>query len=57
MLEQTNEIVRRVNRLAGATVLPDRACVMDVLRVGNERANVITEAVLRDVRGAFALEV
>jgi hypothetical protein len=29
---------------------------MDVLRAGNERANATTAAVLRDVRGAFALE-
>jgi tryptophanyl-tRNA synthetase len=34
----------------------DRSYVMDVLRAGSERASAITEAVLRDVRGAFALD-
>jgi tryptophanyl-tRNA synthetase len=34
----------------------DRTYVMDVLRAGSERASAITEAVLRDVRGAFALD-
>jgi tryptophanyl-tRNA synthetase len=34
----------------------DRAYVVDVLRAGNEHASVTTEAVLRDVRGAFALD-
>jgi tryptophanyl-tRNA synthetase len=34
----------------------DRGYVVDVLRAGSERANVTTEAVLRDVRGAFELE-
>jgi len=33
----------------------DREYVMDVIRAGNERAKSITEAVLRDIRGAFAL--
>ncbi|HEX4468827.1 MAG TPA: tryptophan--tRNA ligase [Gemmatimonadaceae bacterium] len=33
----------------------DRGYVMDVLREGNERARGVTEAALRDVRGAFAL--
>jgi tryptophanyl-tRNA synthetase len=33
----------------------DRGYVMDVLRAGSERANVTTEAVLRDVRAAFEL--
>jgi tryptophanyl-tRNA synthetase len=34
----------------------DRAYVIDVLRDGSERAAAATEAVLRDVRGAFALD-
>jgi len=33
----------------------DRAYVADVLRAGNERASAVTETVLRDVRGTFAL--
>ena len=43
-------------RARRAELARDHAYVMEVLRAGNERANVITEAVLRDVRGAFALE-
>ena len=35
----------------------DRAYVMDVLRVGSERASHITDAVLRDVRSAFVLDL
>jgi tryptophanyl-tRNA synthetase len=34
----------------------DRAYIMEVLRTGSERAGATTEAVLRDVRGVFALD-
>ena len=43
-------------RARRAELARDRAYVMDVLRVGSERANETTAAVLRDVRGAFALD-
>ena len=44
-------------RARRAELARDRAYVMDVLRAGSERANTTTEAVLRDVRAAFALDV
>ena len=43
-------------RARRAELARDRAYVMDVLRAGSERANATTQAVLRDVRGAFALD-
>ncbi|MBW8838792.1 MAG: tryptophan--tRNA ligase [Gemmatimonadetes bacterium] len=43
-------------RARRAELARDRGYVMDVLRAGSERANVTTEAALRDVRGAFALD-
>ena len=42
-------------RARRAELARDRAYVMDVLRAGSERAHAVTETVLRDVRGAFAL--
>jgi tryptophanyl-tRNA synthetase len=44
-------------RVRRAELERDRAYVMDVLRAGSEHANVTTQAVLRDVRAAFALDV
>jgi tryptophanyl-tRNA synthetase len=44
-------------RARRAELARDRAYVMDVLRAGSERATATTEAVLRDVRRAFALDV
>ena len=43
-------------RARRAELARDRGYVMDVLRAGSERANVTTEAVLRDVCGAFELD-
>jgi len=43
-------------RARRAELARDRSYVMDVLRAGNERANAITEGVLRDVRAAFSLD-
>jgi tryptophanyl-tRNA synthetase len=43
-------------RARRAELARDRAYVTDVLRAGSERARIVTEAVLRDVRGAFALD-
>ena len=43
-------------RARRAALAGDRAYVLDVLRAGSERANATTTAVLRDVRGAFALD-
>jgi tryptophanyl-tRNA synthetase len=43
-------------RARRAELARDRAYVIDVLRAGSERARTVTEAVLRDVRGAFALD-
>jgi tryptophanyl-tRNA synthetase len=43
-------------RARRAELARDRGYVMDVLRAGSERAGATTEAVLRDVRGAFALD-
>ena len=43
-------------RARRAELARDRAYVLEVLREGTARANATTEAVLRDVRGAFALE-
>ena len=43
-------------RTRRAELARDRTYVMDVLRAGSERASDTTEAVLRDVRGAFALD-
>ena len=42
-------------RARRAALARDGAYVLDVLREGTERAAATTEAVLRDVRGAFAL--
>jgi tryptophanyl-tRNA synthetase len=42
-------------RARRAELAGDRAYVVDLLRAGSERANATTEAVLRDVRGAFGL--
>ena len=43
-------------RARRAELARDRVYVMDVLRAGSERANATTQAVLRDVRAAFALD-
>jgi tryptophanyl-tRNA synthetase len=43
-------------RARRAELARDRAYITDVLRAGTERANATTSAVLRDVRGAFALD-
>lgn len=43
-------------RARRAELAHDRGYVLDVLRAGSERAAAITEAVLRDVRKAFALD-
>ena len=43
-------------RVRRAELARDRAHVIDILRAGTERAVATTEAVLRDVRGAFALD-
>jgi len=43
-------------RARRAQLAGDRAYVMDVLRAGSARASDTTEAVLRDVRAAFALD-
>ena len=43
-------------RARRAELARDPAYIMDVLREGSERADVTTDAVLRDVRGAFALD-
>ena len=42
-------------RARRAELAQDRAYVADLLRAGSERANITTEAVLREVRGAFGL--
>jgi len=44
-------------RARRAELAGDRAYVTEVLRVGSERADATTQAVLRDVRAAFALDV
>ena len=43
-------------RARRAELARDSAYVMEVLRAGNERAKAVTDAVLGDVRRAFALE-
>ena len=55
-LEGVLEAVIAPMRVRRAELARDRAYVMDVLRAGSERAAATTEAVLRDVRGAFALD-
>jgi len=55
-LEDVLEALIAPIRTRRAELERDRAYVMDVLRTGSERANVTTEAVLGDVRGAFALD-
>lgn len=46
----------QLRRRKSANADPPPAYVMDVLRAGSHRAAATTEAVLRDVRAAFALE-
>ncbi|MGH9889760.1 MAG: tryptophan--tRNA ligase [bacterium] len=55
-LESVLEALVAPIRARRAELARDRAHVMDVLRAGSERADSTTEAVLRDVRGAFALD-
>jgi len=55
-LEGVLEAVIAPMRVRRAELARDRAYVMDVLRAGSERAAATAEAVLRDVRGAFALD-
>ena len=43
-------------RARRAELARDPSYVIDVLRAGSERANVTTDAVLRDVRAAFTLD-
>ncbi|MEO7043094.1 MAG: tryptophan--tRNA ligase [Gemmatimonadaceae bacterium] len=43
-------------RARRAELESDRGYIMDVLRAGSDRANAVTEGVLRDVRAAFALD-
>ena len=54
-LEEVLETLIAPIRTRRAELERDREYVMDVIRAGNERAKSITEAVLRDIRGAFAL--
>jgi tryptophanyl-tRNA synthetase len=55
-LEAVLEALIAPIRARRAELERDRAYVMDVLRAGSERADVVTKSVLRDVRGAFALD-
>lgn len=55
-LEDVLEALVAPIRARRAELAGDRAYVVEVLRQGSERANATTEAVLRDVRGAFALD-
>ncbi|HVZ78396.1 MAG TPA: tryptophan--tRNA ligase [Gemmatimonadaceae bacterium] len=55
-LEAVLEALVAPIRARRAELARDRAYVMGVLREGSERASAVTEAVLRDVRAAFALE-
>ena len=55
-LEDALEALVGPIRARRAELARDRSYVMDVLRAGNERANAITEGVLRDVRAAFSLD-
>jgi tryptophanyl-tRNA synthetase len=55
-LESVLESLIAPIRARRAELVRDRAYVMDVLREGSERANATTNAVLRDVRAAFALD-
>ncbi|HEY2855109.1 MAG TPA: tryptophan--tRNA ligase [Gemmatimonadaceae bacterium] len=54
-LEDVLETLIAPIRTRRAELERDRGYVMDVLRAGNERARGVTEAVLREVRRAFAL--
>ncbi|HEY5220088.1 MAG TPA: tryptophan--tRNA ligase [Gemmatimonadaceae bacterium] len=54
-LEDVLEALIAPIRARRAELSRDHAYVMEVLRAGSERAGDITEDVLRDVRGAFAL--
>jgi len=56
-LEDVLEAVIAPIRARRAELARDRAYVVDLLRAGSERANATTEAVVRDVRGAFGLGV
>lgn len=56
-LEEVIEALVAPIRARRAELVGDRAHVTEVLRAGNERARETTEAVLRDVRRAFALGV
>ena len=55
-LEDVLEALIAPIRARRAELAHDRAYVMDVLRAGSEHAAVTTEAVLRDVRAAFAID-
>jgi len=55
-LENVLEALVAPIRTRRAELAGDRAYVMEVLREGSERAAATTEAVLRDVRRAFALD-
>ena len=56
-LEGVLEAIIAPIRVRRAELARDLTHVMDVLRAGSERAAATTDAVLRDVRGAFALDV
>ena len=55
-LEDVLESLVEPIRSRRAELARDCSYVMDVLRAGNERAQAMTEGVLRDVRAAFALD-
>ena len=55
-LEGILDVLLAPIRARRAELASDRAYVMDVLREGSEHADVITEAVVRDVRAAFTLD-
>ena len=54
-LEDVLEALIAPIRARRAELATDRAHVVDLLRAGSERASASTDAVLRDVRGAFGL--
>ena len=55
-LEDVLETIIAPIRVRRAELENDRAYVMDVLRAGSVRADSVTNGVLQDVRGAFALD-
>lgn len=55
-LEEVLETIIAPIRARRAELERDRAYVMDVLRAGSERADIVTRDVMHDVRGAFVLD-